>query len=137
MLNKLREMIGEEPAIVTPEARLSEEIPEDTPYYLNPEVLREQGEVVAYDAEEPVYEPEKEPIESHVKETVEEETGSIFQRQPPEKLEEVLDSGMQFISGLLEMATGQKLKTVEDEQRMIRIDKETGEVTMKFRLPGF
>ena len=31
--------------------------------------------------------------------------------QTPERLEEVMNSGLQFISGLLEMATGQKLSS--------------------------
>ena len=65
-----------------------------------------------------------------------EQTSSLSE-QSPEKLEEVLNSGMQFIGGLLEMATGEKIKATDNEGRMLRIDKETGEVTMKFKLPGF
>lgn len=45
--------------------------------------------------------------------------------------------GMSFIGGLLEMATGQKIDTAESEDKMVKIDKETGEVTMKFKVPGF
>jgi hypothetical protein len=57
--------------------------------------------------------------------------------QSPEKLEAVMNSGLQFISGLLEMATGQKLSPLADGHSMIQVDRQTGEVTMKFKLPGF
>jgi len=137
ILNKLREMMGEEPAMPAPEQRATEELPEDTPYYLNPQVLQEQSEIVAFAAEEPIYEPEAEPSVSQSEQPSAQRGDFSLAAQPPEKLEQVLNSGMQFISGLLEMATGQKLKTVESEQQMIQIDKETGEVTMKFKLPGF
>ena len=55
----------------------------------------------------------------------------------PEKMEAVLNQGLEFMSGLLEMATGQKLNKTEEDKPMLKVDKETGEVTMKFRLPGF
>jgi hypothetical protein len=44
---------------------------------------------------------------------------------------------MAFISGLLEMATGRKIEPTGGDDRIIRLDKQTGEVTMKFKLPGF
>jgi hypothetical protein len=62
---------------------------------------------------------------------------AILAKQPPEKVEEVLNSGMSFIGGLLEMATGQRIQSTGPDDRMIQIDRETGEVTMKFKLPGF
>jgi hypothetical protein len=37
----------------------------------------------------------------------------------------------------MEMATGQKMQPLGDNEKMIRVDTSTGEVTMKFRLPGF
>jgi len=39
--------------------------------------------------------------------------------------------------GLMEMATGQKMTATAEDGRMVRLDKETGEVTLKFKLPGF
>jgi|GEM_PF-6190296 len=42
-----------------------------------------------------------------------------------------------LIGGLLEMATGQKIETTGDQEKKIQIDKDSGEVTMKFKLPGF
>jgi hypothetical protein len=37
----------------------------------------------------------------------------------------------------MEMATGQKIETAPGQDRMISIDRKTGEVTMKFKFPGF
>ncbi len=119
MLNRLREMMKEEPVPAVPEPAEPEEIPEDTPYYLNPEVMSRQEEQ-----------------ETEVKESTG-ETEQILAGQPPEKIEAVLNSGMQFMAGLMEMATGRKMETSGDQDKMIRIDRETGEVTMKFKLPGF
>lgn len=50
----------------------------------------------------------------------------------PPRLEKTLQRGMDFMTGLLEMATGSELN---DDQRRISIDPETGEVVMRFRLP--
>jgi len=55
----------------------------------------------------------------------------------PEKMEEVLNSGMAFIGGLLEMVTGRKLETSATDGRMLHVDRQSGEVTLKFKLPGF
>ena len=44
---------------------------------------------------------------------------------------------MEFIAGLMEMATGQKMEKSGDQEKMIEINNKTGEVTMKFKLPGF
>jgi superfamily II DNA or RNA helicase len=153
IMNKLREMMGDEPIAPTAEQRPAEELPEDTPYYLNPQVLQEKPEEVAYEAEEAaVYdaaggaEASEEAAEAAA---TTEAVGSVgegrerppgtspSQAQSPERLEEVMNSGLHFISGLLEMATGQKLSPLADDQKMIQVDKATGEVTMKFKLPGF
>ena len=45
-----------------------------------------------------------------------------------------MNQGMAFLSGLMQMATGQALQA---EAGAISVDPATGEVTMKFRLPGF
>jgi hypothetical protein len=49
-------------------------------------------------------------------------------------MEQVMNSGMQFLSGLLKMATGKEMGM---EGQKIEVNKETGEVTMKFKLPVF
>jgi SNF2 family DNA or RNA helicase len=49
-----------------------------------------------------------------------------------EELENVMNNGMQFLSGLFKMATGKEMGL---EGRKIEVNRETGEVTMKFKLP--
>ena len=59
------------------------------------------------------------------------------QKQPvyspkPEEIEQVMNNGMQFLAGLFKMSTG---KDIGIEDQKIEVNKETGEVTMKFKLP--
>lgn len=49
-----------------------------------------------------------------------------------EKLEQVLSKGLEFLSGLFEMTTGEKLGGTDGHT--IKVDKETGEVTLKFKM---
>lgn len=128
MVNQLREMLGEELKEEVSEPIPSEELPEDTPHFLNPEVLREEEQTEDFTGEEPE---DTSPSESPA-------GNSESVEQSPEKMEAVLNQGMSFISGLLEMATGQKIKAAGEEgEKMVKLDKETGEVTLKFKLPGF
>jgi SNF2 family DNA or RNA helicase len=136
LLNRLREMLGDEPLVASPEPGPTEEIPEDTAHFLNPKALAVEEAVIPYDAEEEAtasldITAEAEPPEKGA------ERGHFLSGQPPENIEAVLNSGMAFLGGLMEMATGQKMASTDDDGRMIRIDRETGEVTMKFKLPGF
>jgi superfamily II DNA/RNA helicase len=142
LLNRLREMMGAEPVLPLQEIRPSEEVPEDTPHYLNPKVLKEKSDMLDVTGEEQADEgfdanPPASSPEPGVGESDGHTTDNILVHQPPEKIETVLNSGMQFIGGLLEMATGQKMSATEDDGRMVRIDRGTGEVTLKFKLPGF
>lgn len=137
LLNQLKEMLEEPPESKPADA--AAEIPEDDPYYLNPDVLGKKRETIDYDSEEI---PARETVaESHSadQESPEhpEEEISVFAEQPVERVETVLNKGMEFIGGLLEMATGQSISRTEETDKMITIDKTTGEVTMKFKLPGF
>ncbi|MCP4719698.1 MAG: helicase, partial [Desulfobacteraceae bacterium] len=137
MLNRLREMMGEEPESIPFDAAEPEDIPEDTPFYLNPKVLS------AAEAENDEQESDEQKIvrennfaqNSQPKDPL--PPDNILASQPPEKIETVLNSGMDFISGLMEMATGQKIEKGQEQEKMIKIDNRTGEVTMKFKLPGF
>ncbi|HKJ81959.1 MAG TPA: DEAD/DEAH box helicase, partial [Ignavibacteriaceae bacterium] len=52
----------------------------------------------------------------------------------PAEIEATLNQGIQFLSGIFKMATGKELVTGE---KGITVNRETGEVTMKFKLPGF
>jgi len=124
-------MMGEEPELPAREQTPSEEIPEDTPHFLNPEVLKED-EPVDFAGEEGAQGEETAP---HDTQPGPAETGEAD--PAPEKMEEVLNSGMAFIGGLLEVATGKKMSPAEGDERMVKIDKTTGEVTLKFKLPGF
>jgi hypothetical protein len=48
------------------------------------------------------------------------------------ELEQVMNNGMQFLAGLFKMSTGKDLG-IDGQQ--IKVNKETGEVTMTFKLP--
>ncbi len=140
MLNRLREMMGETPEQSVSETRRADEIPEDTPNYLNPEVLGRDDSQLAYDSEENAVEedPGAAATSQNQSETGgdHDKGGDIISEKSPEQVEKVLNSGMAFLGGLFEMATGKKMETADDDSRMIQIDRDTGEVTMKFRLPG-
>ncbi len=133
MLNRLREMMGEEPEFMPVDPAEPEDIPEDTPFYLNPKVLNPNllnEDELTTDSPEDTQPENTQPKDVPA-------TKDILASQPPEKIETVLNSGMDFIAGLMEMATGQKMETPQGQEKMIRIDRQTGEVTMKFKLPGF
>ena len=77
------------------------------------------------------------PIDFSEEEKIEEAPQDIAspEEKPIDKTEElaqVMNSGMQFLSGLFKMSTG---KDMGMEGQKIEINKETGEVTMKFKLP--
>ncbi|EKD38025.1 MAG: hypothetical protein ACD_75C00893G0001, partial [uncultured bacterium] len=128
MVNLLRQMMGEESELPVVESLPAEELAEDTPHFLNPEVLKKE---VDYAGEEGEAAPAE--VEQGVQPEEREEAGG----ESAGKMEEVLNQGMSFISGLLEMATGQKLAAAEGSAKMVTLDKKTGEVTLKFTLPGF
>ena len=60
-----------------------------------------------------------------------ETTASVSESKTAE-LEQVMTSGMQFLAGLYKMSTGKDMGT---ENSQIKINQETGEVTMTFKLP--
>jgi len=57
---------------------------------------------------------------------------NLEQKEKAKELEQVMNSGMQFLSGLFKMSTG---KDAGFENQKIEINEKTGEVTMKFKLP--
>ncbi len=136
LLNKLRDMMEEEPVAPVKESAPAEEIPDDAPGYLNPQILDKDV------LEKEVREKTDGSVDYAGEETMDETAGEIDRGSDgsdssPEKMEAVLNSGMQFMSGLMEMATGQKMSATGSDDQMIKVDRETGEVTMKFKLPGF
>jgi hypothetical protein len=114
-----------------PSAVPSEELPEDTPHFMNSEALKSANEgFIDVTAEEDAA---AAPPEAQ-------ETALVASHPPavgPEKMEEVLNSGVAYIGGLLEMATGRKLEASAPDGRMLHVDPASGEVTLKFKLPGF
>ncbi len=48
------------------------------------------------------------------------------------ELENVMNSGMQFLAGLFKMSTGKELSS---KNQSVTVDSETGEITMKFKIP--
>jgi superfamily II DNA/RNA helicase/ATP:corrinoid adenosyltransferase len=50
----------------------------------------------------------------------------------PEQIETVMNQGMNFLSGLMQMATG---KSLDLSDKAIEVNQETGEVVMRFKLP--
>lgn len=127
MVEQLRQMIDEEIVETkATESQPAEELSEDTPHFLNPEVLKEEADYVG---EETITDPEDYFSES--------ENEPEQYKQSPQQMEEILNQGMGFLSGLLEMATGKKLSATDDNNKMVTLDKDTGEVTLKFTLPGF
>ena len=59
---------------------------------------------------------------------------AVSKQPEPLEIETTLNQGMQFLNGIFKMATGKELIT---EGKGITVNKETGEVTFKFKLPGF
>jgi len=56
----------------------------------------------------------------------------------PEQLEAILNQGLSFLDSLARMTTGKALSDSDDAGgKSIEIDRKTGEVTLKFKLPGF
>ncbi|MEA2059392.1 MAG: SNF2-related protein [Thermodesulfobacteriota bacterium] len=184
VLNSLREMMDETAAPAPSDPSEPEEIPEDTPYYLNPEILnpetlnpeiinkeKDDNRLKDTDTNDIVYQSSADQEHSEAREglksqeinpdihaesetpedsvtdpgvsdekvssTSQESGDNILASQPKEKIETVLNSGMAFIGGLMEMATGKKMESTAPDEKMVTIDSNTGEVTMKFKLPGF
>ncbi len=128
MVEQLRQMIGEEKKPIV-ESQPPEELPEDTPHFLNPEILGRDDREEDYIGEE--NQDEKSVSASEETAEPQQKTGE------PVHMEEVLNQGLGFLSGLLEMATGEKLQPAKESDKLVTIDKESGEVTLKFTLPGF
>lgn len=55
------------------------------------------------------------------------------EKQQAEVMEAILNHGMEFLSGLLKLSTG---KDAGLENKKVEIDKESGEIVMRFKLPG-
>lgn len=78
--------------------------------------------------EEPEDAPAKEVLKTEAQPKVQET--SVAEKAG--EMEQVMNSGMQFLAGLFKMSTG---KNMGLENQSIEVNKETGEVVMKFKLP--
>jgi SNF2 family DNA or RNA helicase len=129
-INKIREMLGQEQEPLPKHEADKEELPDETPHYLNPKVLSDQEEDML--ADQDVSMEEEMPTPS----LTEQPESAVADKQQTDfaKMESVMENGMSFLSGLMQMATGKPLVS-ETGEKMITINKETGEVTLKFKLP--
>jgi superfamily II DNA or RNA helicase len=130
LLNQVRELVGGEPQEVPSQAPRTPDLDERTPHFLNPEILQEREPVVNVAAEE---------FTEPVAVGAPAEQGSpAAAAQPADvaQLESVLNQGLAFLSSLSQMATGKGLAAASSK-KAIEIDRETGEVVLRFKLPGF
>lgn len=81
---------------------------------------------------EPVAEKDREKEEKKTTEKIPETKDNNKEKVVTEELEQVMNQGISFLSGLFKMATG---KSFDMQEQSVTINKETGEVTMKFKLP--
>ncbi len=132
-INNLREMLNDELIMPVKERGMQEDIPESTPHFLNPKALAEREIDISLEEEVEEASDEKSNV---LIESGKSEEAMETQERSHEKMEEVLERGIQFLSGLMEMSTGKPLVS-EKEEKAVSIDKETGEVTLKFKLPVF
>jgi SNF2 family DNA or RNA helicase len=122
-IQQLEEFIAESEKIVLEGDLEKIETVAGTSEYLS-EILNETDEI----------DPTEELFET-VAETVQENQPTSQPSVTDEKaheVEQVMNNGMQFLSGLFKMSTGKDLGI---NGQSIEINKETGEVTMKFKLP--
>jgi hypothetical protein len=56
------------------------------------------------------------------------------QREQVQTMEKVMNHGMDFLAGMFKMATG---NDIGFEGKKMEIDNETGEIVMRFKMPGF
>ncbi len=69
--------------------------------------------------------PEETPSQAHAE-------SSQLREEKAQEIEQVMNCGMQFLAGLFKMSTGKDLGL---ENQTIEVNKQTGEVVMRFKLP--
>ena len=151
-VNQIRAMFDGEQ--IEPGAGLEQterpELDEQTPHYLNPEVFKEKEPEVDLGSEEfgddavmddgaasGTLGPEGGENPAAPSRQASGQTPSPEQSSSPEQFEAVLNQGMAFLNTLSQMATGKPLAEGDNTGKSVEIDRETGEVVMRFKLPGF
>jgi SNF2 family DNA or RNA helicase len=97
------------------------------------EIAAEHEEVLAEDFEQEDFkDDDTDKLKTGAKEVSEEQKAGLSEsKSKTAELEQVMTSGMQFLSGLFKMSTGKDLGLGNQQ---IKINEETGEVTMTFKL---
>ncbi|MFV0539909.1 MAG: DEAD/DEAH box helicase [Aestuariibaculum sp.] len=117
-INQLEEVISENGSFTTPKIVVDED-----------EILAEDEPVLTIKDEFPAQNTSvsapKEPLEKP--ESIVSESVTEFNQ-----MEEVMTKGMEFLTGLFQMSTGQKLS--DGSTPKVKVDKETGEVSISFKM---
>jgi len=122
-IQQLEEFVNE----TEQQEKIYAEVPEEVGEMEMTQTVNEQKPTDEIDLSEDAPEPQEEKV------AAEPSGGNGYSNNTPaEDLEKVMNNGMQFLSGLFKMATG---KDMGIENQKIEINKATGEVTMKFKLP--
>ena len=106
----------------------------ETDFELN--VVHETGEILSDEINLEI--PDEPIIDTLVSEPAEIEEQTVVNESRSEsdakavEIEQVMNSGMQFLAGLFKMSTGKDLGI---DQQTIEVNRQTGEVVMKFKLP--
>jgi len=129
LLNQLRNIMG-----AIPDRSVSHQVQ----YFKNPEVFGKKNLPFHYDQEEDsddIIIHESSESQACMSENNAHTQNHLFDQKTPEQIEQVLNSGMTFLGGLMEIATGKKITTSPGTDHMIRVNRKTGEVILKFKLP--
>jgi superfamily II DNA or RNA helicase len=143
-VNQIRAMFnGEEIDTEITEDQARPELDEQTPHYLNPEVFKEKeaeidigGEEFGDTAVADEAAAEGEAAALEVPGPAQTPAPAGRAQPAPEELEAVLNQGMAFLDTLSRMATGKPLTEGGGTGKSVEVDRETGEVVMRFKLPG-
>jgi SNF2 family DNA or RNA helicase len=122
-IQQLEEFIAEteKTELLEPSLNLVDEMLQSSDNLPEPDTIDLLGEM---EENQPVIEPE-------IPEKIE---GKKLQEEKAQEIEQVMNNGMQFLAGLFKMSTGKDLGL---ENQTIEVNKETGEVVMRFKLPVF
>ena len=122
-IQQLEEFIAETEKLelLEPSLNLADEMLQSSDNLPEPDTIDLLGEIEEI---QPVMEPE-------IPEKIE---GKKLQEEKAQEIEQVMNNGMQFLAGLFKMSTGKDLGL---ENQTIEVNKETGEVVMRFKLPVF
>jgi len=129
LLNQLRNIMG-----ASPDRSVSHQVQ----YFKNPEVFGKKNLPFHYDQEEDsddIIIHESSESQACMSENNAHTQNHLFDQKTPEQIEQVLNSGMNFLGGLMEIATGKKITMSPGAEQMIRVNRKTGEVILKFKLP--